>query len=533
MEIKFYLCRYSIIYLLISIASVKSINISSHNEDSSLKGLFNETGNTSLFDETIGTLKILTTTTNDNETSNNKESCAVRSIYDFPDDLFSRYERQQGAVILHAFFGFYCFLLTAFICNDYLLPALDCICADLNISADVAGATFLATASCFPELFVNVVGTFLTESDLGTGAVVGSAVFNTFVTPACGALSAAEAIHLKWGILTRDCIIYIISVSSLVIIMWDGVVTWYEASILLLLFAGYFSILFFSGRISRLFTNFAKKPKLSTDKSMDKKKHDVMPHGTYKPFFHGELVIEYRNSLVKTANFKAVVNGEIPHSLKEPLEVYVEPETIFTCPRSSKLAQFWFLFTWPLRFILFLTIPDTRYHRFRNWYPGTFIMCVIWIAVASYLVSWMTTVVGDTLGIPDSVMGITFLSAGGNMPELVSIVILSRRNHGDMAMSNTLGANTLDILFCLGLPWTIKVLLSGKNVQIQSGAIAYSVLAIIICVVGFYAVTAYYGFKLNKKVGLACLVMYTIYLIIAILLELNTFFFVNWPMCDD
>lgn len=58
---------------------------------------------------------------------------------------------------------------------------------------------------------------------------------------------------------------------------------------------------------------------------MDKKKHDVMPHGTYKPFFHGELVIEYRNSLVKTANFKAVVNGEIPHSLKEPLEVYVEP----------------------------------------------------------------------------------------------------------------------------------------------------------------------------------------------------------------
>lgn len=113
------------------------------------------------------------------------------------------------------------------------------------------------------------------------------------------------------------------------------------------------------------------------------------------------------------------------------------------------------------------------------------------------------------------------------------LIIILSLDHGDMAMSNTLGANTLDILFCLGLPWTIKVLLSGKNVQIQSGAIAYSVLAIIICVVGFYAVTAYYGFKLNKKVGLACLVMYTIYLIIAILLELNTFFFVNWPMCDD
>lgn len=50
-----------------------------------------------------------------------------------------------------------------------------------------------------------------------------------------------------------------------------------------------------------------------------------MPHGTYKPFFHGELVIEYRNSLVKVANLKAAVNGEVPPSFKEALEVYVEP----------------------------------------------------------------------------------------------------------------------------------------------------------------------------------------------------------------
>jgi len=39
----------------------------------------------------------------------------------------------------------------------------------------------------------------------------------------------------------------------------------------------------------------------------------------------------------------------------------------------------------------------------------------------------MTTLLGDIIGIPDSVMGITFLAAGGNMPELVSIVILARQ----------------------------------------------------------------------------------------------------------
>lgn len=123
-----------------------------------------------------------------------ESNCSENSARDFPEELFTKDQLRKGAVLLHTFFGFYCFLLTAYVCNDYLLPALDIICADLKITADVAGATFLATASCFPELFVNVVGTFLTESDLGVGTVVGGAVFNTFATPAFGALSAVQVI---------------------------------------------------------------------------------------------------------------------------------------------------------------------------------------------------------------------------------------------------------------------------------------------------------------------------------------------------
>lgn len=130
-----------------------------------------------------------------------EQNCSPHSIDDFPQDPFTKEQRQYGAVILHVIFGLYCFLLTAYVCNDYLLPSLDCICADLRISADVAGATFLATASCFPELFVNAVGTFLTESDLGIGTVVGGAVFNTFATPAVGALFASKVCTFSYEIL--------------------------------------------------------------------------------------------------------------------------------------------------------------------------------------------------------------------------------------------------------------------------------------------------------------------------------------------
>ncbi|KAG8249774.1 hypothetical protein J6590_012080 [Homalodisca vitripennis] len=53
------------------------------------------------------------------------------------------------------------------------------------MSNDVAGATFMAAATSAPELFVNVIGTFITEGDIGVGTIVGSAVFNILAVAAC------------------------------------------------------------------------------------------------------------------------------------------------------------------------------------------------------------------------------------------------------------------------------------------------------------------------------------------------------------
>jgi Ca2+/Na+ antiporter len=50
----------------------------------------------------------------------------------------------------------------------------------------------MAVATSSPELFVNIIGTFITESDLGVGTVVGSAVFNTLGVAACIGLAASK-----------------------------------------------------------------------------------------------------------------------------------------------------------------------------------------------------------------------------------------------------------------------------------------------------------------------------------------------------
>ena len=69
---------------------------------------------------------------------------------------------------------------------------------------------------------------------------------------------------------------------------------------------------------------------------------------------------------------------------------------------------------------------------------------------------WMVCLVGYTLGIPDTIMGITFLAAGTSVPDTIASVMVARNGYGDMAVSNSIGSNVFDILLGLGLPWFLS-----------------------------------------------------------------------------
>ena len=55
----------------------------------------------------------------------------------------------------------------------------------MKLKEDIVGATFMTVASSSAELFINSIGTFITEGDIGIGTIVGSAVFNILAVPAC------------------------------------------------------------------------------------------------------------------------------------------------------------------------------------------------------------------------------------------------------------------------------------------------------------------------------------------------------------
>jgi Ca2+/Na+ antiporter len=71
-------------------------------------------------------------------------NCTPPGIDDFPTDLFTSQQREQGYVIVHFIVSMYIFYALALVCDDYFVPSMECICEELKMPSDVAGATFMA-----------------------------------------------------------------------------------------------------------------------------------------------------------------------------------------------------------------------------------------------------------------------------------------------------------------------------------------------------------------------------------------------------
>lgn len=66
----------------------------------------------------------------------------------------------------------------------------------------------------------------------------------------------------------------------------------------------------------------------------------------------------------------------------------------------------------------------------------------------------------------------------------------------------------------------------------NSSGLTYSAVSLLTTLCGLYIAFAVNKFRLDWKIGVACLLMYIMFLIFASLVELNFFFPVNLPTCD-
>ncbi|KAM4619902.1 sodium/potassium/calcium exchanger 3 [Polymixia lowei] len=541
------------------------------------------------------------------------------AIHEFPTDVFTKEQRKKGAVLLHVLCAIYMFYALAIVCDDYFVPSLEKISENLQLSEDVAGATFMAAGSSAPELFTSLIGVFITKGDVGVGTIVGSAVFNILVIIGLSGIFAGQTVVLTWWSLFRDSSYYILSVLALILVIYDAKVVWWESLLLMSMYGVYIVIMKFNSQILGLVMRQLRGPWqccLGSEDHRDEKMGEEAPGCTTSmvllskgqargpetapvmmvdellivnphklsfseaglrimitPHFSprtrlsmaGRMVISERQRLIRspknqldgTANPRSRA-GSTSNALKgtgscnlengggaerqaldgagtgdrdsgekpgvaacQPEEEEEDEDGAFSplhIPGSCCARVKWVI-SWPLGLLLYCTVPNCVRPRWHRWFMVTFVASTLWIAIFSYLMVWMVTIVSYTLGIPDYIMGITFLAAGTSVPDCMASLIVARQGMGDMAVSNSIGSNIFDILLGLGFPWALRTLVvdHGSTVSINNKGLVYSVVLLLASV--FLTVTSVHlnHWRLDRRLGLGLIFLYAIFLLCSIL----------------
>ncbi|XP_008278550.1 sodium/potassium/calcium exchanger 3 [Stegastes partitus] len=237
----------------------------------------------------------------------------------------------------------------------------------------------------------------------------------------------------------------------------------------------------------------------------------------------GRQMLEGERERAKETDGGETGGGAQPKEEEEEEEEQEEGEEENTPFKPFVLPDGWcmrlkWLLSWPLSILLYCTIPDCSLPRWERWYLLTFLSSTLWIALFSYLMVWMVTIISYTLGIPEVIMGITFLAAGTSVPDCMASLIVARQGMGDMAVSNSIGSNIFDVLLGLGFPWALRTLIVsyGSVVTINSKGLVYSVILLLASVTLTVLCVHLNRWRLDRRLGLCLLLLYAIFLLCSV-----------------
>ena len=109
------------------------------------------------------------------------------------------------------------------------------------------------------------------------------------------------------------------------------------------------------------------------------------------------------------------------------------------------------------------------------------------------------------IGMSQTLVGLTIVSIGTSLPELVTSVVAARKNEVDMALGNAIGSNIFNILFVLGLAGVISPM-----PFLMENIIDIIILIVFSLLIWIFAWTKE---KISRKEGIVMLVLYVVYVI--------------------
>jgi len=365
-----------------------------------------------------------------NGTSAGTGMCANDNIL-----LFESY----GGLAVWCLLTLYSFLAMAVVCDAYLVPALEILCERLQISEDVAGASFMAIGNSAPELVVNIISTVKGSEAvcLGVGSVMGSGMIAFCLIPGVCALCtpAGQYLELDWFPFMRDTIFFFAGVVYVMFAIRDGAVNLLESGVLVIIYTVYIIFLF------------------------------AIQHRIYTPSKKEEASDEER----------LLPGGEAINTFKEPLDE--EEEGGNSCCA---------ILSMPIEFVYSWTVPDSS--KRPAMFPLTLFCSMAWIWVFSYGIVWVIDRLMCWIPVSQAIMGMTLVALGAQVPDTIGSIAVARKGQGNMALANALGAQIVNVEPTIGVPYFISNLVGvepkvtwGNDVFVVYGLCAMAAILVIVC----------------------------------------------------
>ena len=131
------------------------------------------------------------------------------------------------------------------------------------------------------------------------------------------------------------------------------------------------------------------------------------------------------------------------------------------------------------------------------------------IAVGADLLVDNGTIIAAALGVPESVIALTFVALGTSLPELVTAITSLAKGYGALSLGNVIGANLFNLVLVSGISCTLSpfAVPVGKKIAGIPASLVVEI-PLMMAVMAFVTVPALIRGKLSRIQGIILLIVY-------------------------
>ena len=143
------------------------------------------------------------------------------------------------------------------------------------------------------------------------------------------------------------------------------------------------------------------------------------------------------------------------------------------------------------------------------------VLGAVLIAVGANLLVDNGTLIAQALGVPESVIALTFVALGTSLPELVTAVTSLVKGHSDLSLGNVVGANVFNLVLVSGVSVTLAPFtIPQSNTLFGINSSLVLDLPVMLAVMLILTVPALVKGKLNRAQGILLLAIYAAFCVV-------------------